>query len=419
MGLTIKSEIIINQVPSQVYPARAGQFTFDFVCEIEANDSWRDFTNECKITLPKNVYYVNAAGLKVNLGNTDANLGGYSVNIPAFLKGDTIQVTTGYIYKWRGQTYNDTANIFTGFITKVSSRKPFTLQCEDNMYVLKQLPAPNKLFLGSHYTLEKMLAEILTGSGFTVNQTAQTNIGDFRTLNETVMDVLARLRKDYHFEAYFDYPQIASGGTPPANQLRNQLYCGALVVYQNPGNTYQFVFQENIIEDELEYNRKDDVVLSALAYSVNKISVNEVTKDGATKTKHQRLEVLVTYQNGKFTNKINLPGQKADFPPNYTGERRTLYFWNVTDPNKLVELAQAELQKYYYTGFKGKFTTFGVPFVKQGDNVEIYDAILPERNGTYKVKSVEYKLSIDGGLRQIIELDYRIGDNVDPMPKLF
>ncbi len=417
MGLIVKSNIVITQQPNQAYPTRTGQFTFDFICEISANDSWRDFTNECSITLPKNVYYVNAAGQKVNLGNVATNLGGFSSNVPAFLRGDTVTVSTGYVYFWRGKQYTDIANIFTGFITKVSSKKPFTLQCEDNMFKLKQLPAPNKLFQASQYTLETMLSELLAGSGFTVNQNAQTNIGDFRCQNETVMDVLSRLRKDYHFESYFDYPPAAAG-TTQANAARNMLYSGPLVIYQNPGNNYQFVFQDNIIDDGLEYNRKDDLVLSALAYSVNKITVNETTTDGAAKTKHQRLEVLVTYQNGVFTSKINPPGQKADFPANYTGERRTLYFWNVTDPNKLVAMAQAELQKYYYTGFKGKFTTFGIPFVKQGDNAEIYDAVLPERNGMYKIKAVEYSLTVDGGLRQVVELDYRIGDNVDPVPVL-
>jgi hypothetical protein len=49
-----------------------------------------------------------------------------------------------------------------------------------------------------------------------------------------------------------------------------------------------------------------------------------------------------------------------------------------------------------------------MPFVKQGDNAQIDDRLLPERNGTYKIKSVGYKLSADNGLRQVIELDYKI-----------
>jgi len=395
--LIVQTQIFINQVPTVIFPQRAYEFALDFVCEFSASNSWKDFTDEAKITLPKHFKYVDTTGtVQVWADGTNINIGAsWTSNIPLFSKNDEVTLIAGYKYQLNGVWYTDTAILFSGYISKVSSHKPFVLECEDNMFKLKQIPAPNKLFPATTYTLEKILAELLQGSPFTVSQVSQTNIGDFRTQNETVMDVVARVHKDYHFPAFFN---------------QNELLCGPLVVYSIPGNTYQFVFQDNIIDDELEYMRKDDIVLSALAYSVNKETVNVQTKDGATKTKHSRLEVLVTYQNGAFTAETPPAGTKADFPPNYTGERRTLYFWNVTSSAALVALAQAELIKYYYTGFKGKFTTFGIPYVKQGDNVQLYNNVLPEQNGEYKVKSVEYSLSVDKGLRQVIELDYRIGD---------
>jgi hypothetical protein len=39
--------------------------------------------------------------------------------------------------------------------------------------------------------------------------------------------------------------------------------------------------------------------------------------------------------------------------------------------------------------------------------VKLIDDKLPERNGVYKIKAVEYKGGT-GGLRQVIELDYKI-----------
>ena len=50
-----------------------------------------------------------------------------------------------------------------------------------------------------------------------------------------------------------------------------------------------FIFQHNIIEDNLSYMRKDDIVLSAIAYSINKKELSETTKDGKAKTKQERL----------------------------------------------------------------------------------------------------------------------------------
>lgn len=78
----------------------------------------------------------------------------------------------------------------------------------------------------------------------------------------------------------------------------------------------------------------------------------------------------------------------------------------MTDENVLFNNGINELKKYFYTGFRGKFLTFAIPFVKQGDYVQLIDAILPERNGTYKVKGVEYSGGTSGN-RQSIMLDYK------------
>ncbi len=180
-----------------------------------------------------------------------------------------------------------------------------------------------------------------------------------------------------------------------------------------------FKFQQNIISDNLEYNRLDDMELSAIAYSVNKIELQQTTKTGKVKTKHRRLEVLVTIRNGRTTSQVRDPNDKrAEFAPNVQGERRTLYFWNIQTTDELVKLAEAELKKYYYKGLKGKFVTFGFPYVQHGYNVDILDNVLPERNGRFKVKSVRYFGGVGAGLRQEIELDYlitRLDSNGEPI----
>jgi hypothetical protein len=97
----------------------------------------------------------------------------------------------------------------------------------------------------------------------------------------------------------------------------------------------------------------------------------------------------------------------VDFPANEEGERRTLFFNNITDAQQLANNGANELSKYYYTGFKGKFTTFAIPYVKMGDNVQLTDNLMPDRNGLYRVRGVTYNGGTNGH-RQIIELDYKI-----------
>ncbi|MFB6456578.1 hypothetical protein ACE38W_15005 [Chitinophaga sp. Hz27] len=387
--------ITFNQQPTADFPNRRVTIVFPFVSEFESSDSWEDLTNKAKITLPKNVYVRNEAGRPVSIYGSNVNIGGFSSNTPLFLRGDKVSVQGGYKYiDSTGNEVLQTSVLFTGYISQVTSKKPFVLECEDNMWKLKQIVASNKVY-SANTTLENILKDLLTGTEFTVNALTETTFGPFRTNNETVCEVLARLQKDYHFESYFRGNELRSGA---------QVYLESDAI---ASGKKIFIFQQNIISDDLEYQRRDDVQLSAIVYSINKIEVNSLTKKGKKRKRHERLEVLITQQNGQLVGKVKPPGAKAEFAPNTAGERRTLYFWNVSSSAKLMDLGKKELQKYYYTGFKGKFTTFGIPYVRQGDNVDIIDSILSERNGRYKVKSVEYKIGA-GGMRQEINLDYQI-----------
>ena len=140
------------------------------------------------------------------------------------------------------------------------------------------------------------------------------------------------------------------------------------------------------------------------------VTDGEPTFDGVSKTKHGTTEVLVynykTKTEDGFTWKEIKRGEafNADI-----GERYTLIFHSpVKDPKILAEAGKEFLKKRYYDGFRGSFTVFGLPYVVDGDNVTLIDNILPERQGKYKVKSATYRFSCDEGLRQDIEIDYKI-----------
>jgi hypothetical protein len=49
-----------------------------------------------------------------------------------------------------------------------------------------------------------------------------------------------------------------------------------------------------------------------------------------------------------------------------------------------------------------------LPYVQQGDNETLVGNVLPERSGIYKEQAVKYSGGV-GGLRQVVELDYKIG----------
>lgn len=394
------TQITFVQQPTEDFPTRKSTLTYNFCSGYECSDSWAELTNKAEITLPKSIYVRNEFGGLISLSGPNVNIGGFSSAAPLFLRGDHVSIISGYRYfNTSGNEVTKTGQIFTGYISQVTSKKPIVLECEDNMYLLKQTIAPNKTYPATA-TLEDILKDLLKNTPFTVNALTKTTFGAFRTQNETVCEVLARLRKDYHFESYFRGNELRSGSVV---YLESDAIASGKKVFK-----FQFAAPGGIISDSLEYKRKDDVRLSAIAYSINQKELETTTKKGKKKTRCERLEVLVTQQNGSFVGKVKPAGQRAEFAPNTAGERRTLYFWDVQSADELIKLASDELKKYFYTGFKGKFVTFGIPYVRQGDNIDLLDDILPERNGRYKVKSVKYTGGFDAGARQEIELDYQI-----------
>jgi hypothetical protein len=121
------------------------------------------------------------------------------------------------------------------------------------MYLLKQLPMTNGAY-GSGVSLETILTNALNGTGLTVNQLTTTKLTWDNSLlivdNMTVAQFLEKLRKDAFMHCYFK-------GT--------ELRVGSIVYIESEAKTKTFQFQNNIISSDLNFIRKDDVVLSAVA----------------------------------------------------------------------------------------------------------------------------------------------------------
>lgn len=396
------TNITFQQQPTDAFPGRNRVLIYNLAHKYNTESTWKNLTDTGEIVLPRNVYIKDKTGRRLTLGGTNINLGGFEATEPIFLRGDKVTIQWGYVYQdQRGNEVSPTVTIFEGYISQVTSKKPFVLQIENNMWKLKQVQASGGkggYFADSKYSVEGMLREMIKNAGlpFTVNPTTSTSIGNFLVQQETIAEVLARLRRDFNLEAYFRGNELRIGSFP---------YLPADVAQPVP----KFRFQYNIIEDDLEYQRKDDIVLSAVASNTIEEFTGNTTRDGRKKTRKKRLEVLVTFSKGSDKPTIYEVERGKEPPPNVGGERRSFKFLTAKTHKELAALAVEQLKKYYYTGMRGTFKTFGLPYVKHGDHVDLIDPLLPERNGRYMVKGVKYEGGIDG-LRQTIELDYLVGN---------
>ena len=141
---------------------RTEVLVFDFVEKYEWDSSWKNMTDKGTISLPKNLYYTDKDGAKHPLAGSTANVGGYTEN-PFFMRGDKIRIDCGYWYETGdgAETKPPLTTIFTGYITKVNPKMPVQIECEDNMYILKQVLAPNMVFKQVDYTAETMVKYLL------------------------------------------------------------------------------------------------------------------------------------------------------------------------------------------------------------------------------------------------------------------
>lgn len=390
----VLTKITITQVSTTQYPNRTKFFEFDFCVSTETSSTWAHLTDTATVVLPRAIYFVDSTGTKTTWADTQ--IYGNPEKAPLILRGDKIKIETGYSFfkPTGGQGFNRKETIkkmkvvFDGYITKIRNKTPVELVCEDSMYALKQTKCDNKEYNSSEYTLEKMLKEMISKSDFpdatqivVKTDNYKHNIGKFITQNVTVAQVLDELRKSYHLESFIR-KTYNDDNTLKSTELR----CGIIRYYPEDRESHQFHFQKTIISDNLEYTRSDDIRIGIKAFSINKVELASVNSSGKNKLKKTRLETTVG---------------------DLDGELRTLFFTEISSIDELKRQALVKLPFLKYEGFRGSFTTFGLPKVKHGDEVQLIDAKLPERNGTYLVKEVK-EVNSGSGQRQIITLDIRI-----------
>ncbi len=397
-------------------------FYIPFCNSYEIYSSWKNLSDTAVVEIPKNVYVTDENGDQVVWGDSTTadkqngyvNAGGFDndevSNPPLIMRGDMVTIEAGYSYISQVNPdgslnyHTETNTLFEGFVSALEMKSSMRIHCEDNMWMLKQTGMTEKTYGGDvSNDISDVMDDIKTqvNAIYTDNQIDDDacqfslSVGNFATgENETAAEVLDKLKKIMPSIAFYFRGNVLRGGGIvyfPSDRSKG---------YDNNGNPLypNFNFQRNIISEELTYNQMSDINMGAKCYSVNSTSDPDSSpknKMGAPQCKTIRLETEVGDQS---------QGDADSF------EYYTFYFRDITSEDELKAKGQTYLNRYHYNGFRGKFKTFGLPFVQHGNIINITDDILPERNGHYMVKGVHYTYSLDSGMRQEIELHFRTDD---------
>ena len=94
-------------------------WSLDFVTAVEITRDTEKLTAEAKISLPKKIKWDGSAEIPVR-------------------RGDRVRISLGY---------DDSLQLaFVGYVRDIGFKTPVVITCEDDMFLLKQMPAQKKAY---------------------------------------------------------------------------------------------------------------------------------------------------------------------------------------------------------------------------------------------------------------------------------
>lgn len=330
-----------------------GNFKFDYVTRVNIDSSFDTFTDTARIVLP-NRFRKKEKTIVAGKDNV-------------FQKGDAVTIKIGY--------FPNLTTRFLGFVANVVPDSPLILECEDEMWQLKQVNLVSKEFTDPTI---KDVVEYATASlpDLVIEYDDETaKIGAFHVDNKgfiNAVTVFEVLKKQFGYNIYF------RAGTLHVRVLVS------LLALTNP--THRIGFQHNVITSNLTYQRDDDHDMM-VRFESKQDDDTVLTFFGFKKKK----------ADGSFPSDtiIDTVGKAAG----------VTHSWNIPKltATQIKKIIADNIDKFVYEGYnQGSFLTFLEPVIDSTDTVEPIDNEHPEREGKYLVESVSIEFGINGGRQDVI-----------------
>lgn len=292
-----------------------GNWEFDYCHKVEIKTSWKTLTDTCTIHLP-NVQGTLDTKIKV---------------------GDEVIVRLGY----DGVLSED----FRGYVARVKPASPMVIECQDEMWKLKQQTVSHSWKSAS---LEEVLKFLVPHAQVKV---PGITLSPFRLDKVTKAQALEKIKEEYGLCVFFRGPE---------------LYIGLPYGIDEEPFEFRYHMQKNVASfGSLEYRRKEDVRVKVKAISLL-----------PNNTKH---EVEVGDSDG---------------------EQHTLHFYNLTK-EELKQQAEAKIDLLKFDGYKGSFTAFGQPNAQHSGIAKLKDDTYQDRGGDYFIDAVSIAYGPDGYRREL------------------
>lgn len=416
--LNLNCKIIVYEVTERGKHTE-NEIVIDFVNQIEIESTWKEFTDTATITLPR---FIESEVKGVE--NPDKN---FWKHLQLWAKYHPhIEIYLGY---------HGRENLaFKGSIRDVQPGIPVTLICEDDMFHFK-----TKMI--TYSSKEADLKSIVESFGIIENVRGEKikfdyaegeKLGAFITEKPmTPVKILNQLKEKFGVYSFIRYDEnhkshLVIGKEYDINHGSKE----GNIKTRFGGN---FIFHNNIIENDLEYKYKEDINLKVtfVAKGVDESDEVAVSYKGE-ENKNLKLSESRTYLE-QMTGDYDLEEGDKDLDEDI--EELTFYIFqhdlkekkeNKEELKKLQDklrlMAKRRLEITKYDGFRGSFTTFGDQlfegfssrdntggFVRHGDTINleeqerVFKLGIIKGHQTYFVDGVTYSFG-EGGFRQNIQL---------------
>ena len=260
--------------------------------------------------------------------------------------GDKIEIEAGY----KGEPIN---KIFVGFVRNIDPSDVVKIEVEDSLYLLRKKAI---IINEKDISLNDFCAKLIEGTGLSLSDNTVKMMVDKVHYKGNCAGALAKVKEQLKLSCYFDEESLYVGG-----------------MQMNAKEQINAIYGRNIIKNSLKYEYKD----------ANPVQV----------------EVVGKLDSGEETKVI--AGQAG-------GSKMTFYKYNVSDESLLSQIAEEELQRYSFDGFKGSLGMKFIPFAELGGSVkytnENYEHAV---SGVYHIAGIKYSLN-SSGLNQTIKLGAKL-----------
>jgi len=307
-----------------------GAIQTDKITSVHIKQDIRQLSDTAKITLPRKAY-VSTQG-KVN-SLEEKNL------LDVLNVGDVVTVALGYD--------DDNQTEFQGYVSNLGADAPLVIECEDEMWQLKQT---NYNHLFESVSLAELLSFIAPNYDYEIID--DISLGKFLIENESAYDVFMRLKNEYLLYSYFVGKTLTVG-------FASSISPAIRHTYHNTKNVKD--------ASRLKFVRAADVRKQIKAISIN--------KDGS-----------------KETVSVGTSG----------GVTRTLHYQDKTK-EQLKVLAQSAFDSLSFDGLQGTVKGFGLPRVRAGESLHYIDPNDLHKEGVYIVESVGIQFSKSTGFQRVVK----------------